>query len=62
MRVLLDENIDRLLKPLFDTAFEVVTVQEQGWSSMQNGELLRTAEKSSTCSLPWIATFPISRI
>ncbi len=43
MRVLLDENIDRLLKPLFDTAFEVVTVQEQGWASMHNGVLLRAA-------------------
>lgn len=43
MRVLLDENIDRLLKPLFDAAFEVVTVHELGWSSMQNGELLRAA-------------------
>lgn len=46
MRILLDENIDRLLKALFDTAFEVITVREQGWDSMQNGDLLRVAEVS----------------
>lgn len=46
MRILLDENIDRLLKPLFDPAFEVVTVHERGWNSMQNGDLLRAAEDS----------------
>lgn len=30
-RVLLDENVDRLLKPLFAPDFDVRTVQEQGW-------------------------------
>jgi hypothetical protein len=44
MRVLLDENIDRLLKPLFAPEFEVLTVRERGWHGMANGELLRTAE------------------
>jgi len=45
MRVLLDENIDRLLKPLFAPGFEVVTVRERGWDGKQNGDLLRAAEK-----------------
>lgn len=29
-RVLLDENVDRQLKPLFESDLEVLTVQEQG--------------------------------
>ena len=45
MRVLLDENIDRLLKPLFGSEFEVVTVRERGWQGKENGELLRIAEQ-----------------
>jgi hypothetical protein len=43
MRVLLDENVDRLLKPLFNATFDVVTVQERGWSGLANGDLLRAA-------------------
>ena len=42
-RVLLDENVDRQLKPLFDADFEVLTVQEQPWDGLKNGELLRPA-------------------
>ena len=42
-RVLLDENVDRQLRPLFDAGFEVLTVQEQGWDGLKNGELLRSA-------------------
>ena len=42
-RVLLDENVDRQLKPLFDADFEVLTVQERGWDGLKNGELLRSA-------------------
>lgn len=45
MRVLLDENIDRLLKGLFDPDFEVLTAQERGWQGKGNGELLRAAEQ-----------------
>jgi predicted nuclease of predicted toxin-antitoxin system len=45
MRVLLDENIDRLLKSLFDPAFQVLTVRERGWHGKTNGELLRAAEQ-----------------
>ena len=45
MRILLDENVDRLLKGLFDNTFDVVTVNECGWSGMKNGELLRNAQQ-----------------
>lgn len=45
MRVLLDENVDRLLKPLFASDFEVLTVRERGWHGKRNGELLRIAEQ-----------------
>src|SRR5687768_7733351 len=42
-RVLLDENIDRQLKPLFHAGLDVLTVREQGWDGFKNGELLRAA-------------------
>ena len=48
-RVLLDENIDRKLKDLFDAEFEVTTVAEQGWTGKKNGELLRLA--AQTCDV-----------
>ncbi len=44
-RVLLDENIDRALKDLFDDDLEVVTVTERGWQGKKNGELLRLSAK-----------------
>lgn len=44
MRVLLDENVDELLKGLFGSDFEVLTVRERGWAGKANGELLRAAE------------------
>jgi hypothetical protein len=44
LRVLLDENVDRLLKSHFDSAFDVVTVPEQGWAGLGDGDLLRRAE------------------
>src|SRR5687767_8072623 len=44
MRVLLDENLDRRLKTLFDVEFQVLTVPERGWSGKKNGDLLRAAE------------------
>ena len=43
MRVLLDENVDRLLKSRFDHGVEVLTVDDCGWKGMKNGDLLRTA-------------------
>lgn len=44
MRVLLDEQLDRRLKKLFDADFDVKTVAEAGWNGMKNGELLQIAE------------------
>lgn len=45
LRVLLDENVDRLLESHFDSDFEVVTVPEQGWAGMSDGEVLRRADE-----------------
>ncbi len=45
MRVLLDEMLPRRLKPLLPEGVEVVTVQERGWESKKNWELLVLAEK-----------------
>jgi hypothetical protein len=44
-QVLLDENIDRLLKSHFDSDFEVVTLPEQGWAGLSDGEVLRRADE-----------------
>lgn len=43
MRVLLDECVPRKLKREL-TDHEVLTVTEQGWSGVENGELLALAE------------------
>lgn len=45
MRVLLDENIDRLLKDLFADDFDVWTVHDKGWDGLKNGVLLKAAEQ-----------------
>lgn len=45
MRVLLDEMLPRKLKRLLPEGADVVTVQERGWDSKKNGELLASAEK-----------------
>lgn len=45
MRVLLDEHLDRRLRPLFDSAHEVVTVAEAGWSGRADGALLDAAQE-----------------
>jgi hypothetical protein len=42
-RVLFDENLPRLLRRSL-TDFEIRTVQEEGWGSFRNGDLLRRAE------------------
>ncbi|HEY2289679.1 MAG TPA: DUF5615 family PIN-like protein [Thermoanaerobaculia bacterium] len=42
-RVLLDENLPRLLKRELP-GFEVRTVAEMGWAGIKNGKLLRLAE------------------
>jgi len=45
MRVLLDENVDRRLRRFLDSAFDVLTVSEQGWSGETNSEPLKAAEQ-----------------
>lgn len=45
MNVLLDENVDRRVRRFFDAEHEVMTVAEQEWSGITNGELLRRAEQ-----------------
>lgn len=42
-RVLFDENLPRLLRRHLPD-FDIRTVQEEGWGSFRNGELLRRAE------------------
>ena len=43
MRILIDECLPKKLKQEL-TEYTVFTVQEKGWSSMKNGELLKRAE------------------
>jgi predicted nuclease of predicted toxin-antitoxin system len=44
MRVLLDENLDQRLAHSFDEDFTVTSVEECGWKSITDGQLLRLAE------------------
>jgi len=44
-RILLDENLPRKLRRELPT-FTVRTVQEEGWTSFRNGELLSRAQSS----------------
>lgn len=41
MKVLLDENVTKLLKQDLSDEHEVFTVREKGWTSFANGELLK---------------------
>ena len=43
MRVLLDENLPRKLRQLFEDGIEVFTVGDLGWKGKENGDLLRSA-------------------
>ncbi|MDE0485278.1 MAG: hypothetical protein OXI67_22110 [Candidatus Poribacteria bacterium] len=43
MQILIDECLPKKLKQEF-VEYSVFTVQEKGWSGMQNGELLNEAE------------------
>jgi len=67
LRVLLDENVDRLLKSHVHSDFEVVTVPEQGWAGLDDGEVLRRAEEQFDVlvtmdqNLPTSNTCPPSR-
>ena len=44
-RVLFDENLPRQLRRKL-SEFSIRTVQEEGWGSFKNGQLLRRAEKT----------------
>lgn len=44
MKILLDECTPHVLKKLL-TGFDIKTVQDQGWSGITNGALLRLAEE-----------------
>ena len=46
MRALLDENMPRALVQLLAPELEARTVQQEGWSGRQNGDLLRIASPS----------------
>ncbi|MBH8572001.1 hypothetical protein I8752_02925 [Nostocaceae cyanobacterium CENA369] len=39
MKIILDENLPKALKHYL-SAYEVTTVQEQGWTGVKNGELM----------------------
>jgi len=43
--VLLDEMLDRKLKRLLPETTEVMTVRERGWGSLENGDLLESAQQ-----------------
>lgn len=43
MRIILDENLPKALKRYL-SAYDVTTVQEQGWAGVKNGELMARIE------------------
>ncbi len=46
MKVLLDESVPQKLRSFIDPQHTVVTTGFQGWSGLQNGDLLATAEQA----------------
>jgi len=44
LTILLDESVPRLIKTQL-SEFPITTVQEMGWSGMNNGELIAAAEQ-----------------
>lgn len=40
MKIILDENLPKYLKKLFQE-HSITTVQEEGWAGMKNGELIK---------------------
>ncbi|BDA74470.1 hypothetical protein Cyan7822_1092 [Rivularia sp. IAM M-261] len=45
MKIILDENLPKALKRYL-SAYDVTTVQEQGWAGVKNGELMARIEGS----------------
>jgi hypothetical protein len=46
IRILLDENLPKKLKFRFGEGYEVLTVNDMGWNSKKNGELLHLITKN----------------
>jgi len=44
MKLLLDEQMPRKISEVFPDTFELSTVQSEGWSGVENGELLGLAK------------------
>lgn len=44
-KILLDENLPKPLKRHFSGDFNVTTVSDKGWNSLENGELLEAMSK-----------------
>ena len=61
MRVLLDESLPRGLASLLGD-HDVVTVAEQGWAGMQNGELLQHASESFEAFVTIDANLPYQQV
>lgn len=45
-KLLLDENLPKKLKYRFGDGYEVMTVPELDWASLQNGELLQVMQEA----------------
>ena len=41
IKILIDENLPQKLKYRFGEGFQVLTVNDMGWTSMKNGELMK---------------------
>jgi|GEM_PF-1374671 len=52
-RLLLDENLPKKLKYRFGDGFDIITVPEQGGSSLKNGQLL---QKMSETDIQYLVT------
>ena len=47
IRLLLDENLPRKLKYRFGEGYDVTTVPDERWQSLQNGDLLRAMQQAN---------------
>ncbi|MBC8047749.1 MAG: DUF5615 family PIN-like protein [Fimbriimonadaceae bacterium] len=50
MKVLIDENLPARLKNLLDNTFEIYSIHDKGWTSLENGDLLNSmSEEKFDC-------------